>query len=169
MNPENQSGVKTWQWVVTVIVIIVLIVIGIMVFGGKSDKAPTTSDTDMSDTLSTEPGANGIVMADQYPGNVVYLSSVQLAKGGWVVIHKDDNGQPGAIIGSAWAPSGITPVKVTLTDPLIDGGTYYAMLHSDNGDQKFNASDDLPLKDGKGNVVMRIFRSSVSAGANIKG
>ncbi|MFA6432384.1 MAG: hypothetical protein WCV82_01000 [Candidatus Paceibacterota bacterium] len=169
MNPDTQSGVKTWQWVVTAIVVIVLIVIGVMVFSNKPSKAPATSNPDLVNTLSNEPGANGIVMSDQYPGNVVYLSSVQLAKGGWVAIHKDSNGQPGAIIGSAWAAAGISPVKVTLTEPMIDGGTYYAMLHSDNGDQKFNASDDLPLKDAKDNIIMRVFHSSFSAGANIKG
>lgn len=169
MQPENQSGVKTWQWVVTVIVIIVLIVIGVMVVNNKPAQVPATSNTPADNTLSTAPGANGIVMSDQYPGNVVYLSSVQMDKAGWVEIHKDNNGQPGAIIGSAWAPAGISPVKVTLTEPLIDGSTYYAMLHSDNGDQKFNAATDLPIKDANGNIVMRVFHASASAGANIKG
>ena len=42
MQPE--SGVKTWQWVVTAIVIIVLIIIGISVFSGKTP-APRTQNT----------------------------------------------------------------------------------------------------------------------------
>ncbi|MDB5239035.1 MAG: hypothetical protein JWO00_370 [Candidatus Parcubacteria bacterium] len=165
MNPD--TGIKTWQWVVTIIVIIVLIVIGVMVFGNKGAKAPVDTSAPVTDT--TGQGSNSIVMSDQYPGNVVYLSSVQLQKAGWVEIHKDNAGQPGAYIGSAFVQSGINPVKITLTEPVIDGGTYYAMLHSDNGDQKFDATVDLPLKDASGNIIMRVFHGSVTAGNNVKG
>jgi hypothetical protein len=170
MEPTN-SGLKTWQWVVTAIVIVVLIVIGIFVFGKKSPSTDNTpSDTMGTSTPATNtPGVNNIVMSDQYPGNVVYLSSVTMANGGWVEIHKDNNGQPGAIIGSAWVDAGTSPVKVTVSSPIVDGGTYYAMLHSDNGDKKFDSTVDLPLKDSNGNVIMRVFHGSVSAGNNIKG
>ncbi len=166
MQPE--TGIKTWQWVVTVIVIIVLIVIGIMVFGNKGASAPA-DNMDLSGSQTPATGANSIVMSDQYPGNVVYLSSVQLQKAGWVAIHKDNAGTPGDIIGTAFVPAGVSPVKVTLSQPIVDGGTYYAMLHSDNGDSKFDASTDLPLKDAAGNVIMKVFHGSASAGANIKG
>ena len=167
MQPE--SGIKTWQWVVTVIVIIVLIVIGFMIFGSNGTPAPTDNGQTATNTNSNTPGANSIVMSDQYPGNVVYVSSVQLTAPGWIVIHADNAGQPGAIIGETYLPAGINPAKVTVTSPIVDGGTYYAMLHSDNGDQKFDATIDVPLKDTNGNVIMRVFHGSVSAGANIKG
>lgn len=166
----NASGVKTWQWVVTAIVTIVLIIIGIMVFGNKKSEAPAidynTSTT--TDTTSTQE-VNRIVMSDQYPGNVVYLSSVQLAKPGWVVVHKDNAGQPGEIIGSQWFEAGINPGKITLKMSTTEGGVYYAMLHSDDGDKVFNSAKDLPLKDSRGNIIMKIFRAAASAGAGIKG
>jgi hypothetical protein len=165
MQPE--SGVKTWQWVVTVIVIVALIIIGISVFGGKSTQAPTESEDPTSSGPSTE--VNRIVMSDQYPGNMVYLSSVQLAKPGWVVIHKDNAGQPGDVIGSTYFASGINPGKVTLTSSTIEGGVYYAMLHTDDGDKIFDAKKDLPLKDSRGNTVMKLFRASASVSAGIKG
>lgn len=166
MQPE--SGIKTWQWVVTAIVIIVLIIIGVMVFGNKSP-APVSIETPSPTDTGAPNEVNRIVMSDQYPGNVVYLSSVQLAAPGWVAIHKDNAGVPGAIIGTAYVAAGINPVKVTLTTPTIDGGTYYAMLHSDNGDKKFDEIKDPALKDSRGNIIMKIFHASVSAGANIKG
>jgi quinol-cytochrome oxidoreductase complex cytochrome b subunit len=166
MNPD--TGIKTWQWVVTVIVIIVLIVIGVMVFGNKGSQTPA-ENTNPGDTSGTAQGTNNIIMSDQYPGNVVYVSSVSLQTPGWVVIHKDNAGQPGAVIGSVFVPAGVSPAKVTLTQPVIDGGVYYAMIHSDNGDSKFDAATDLPLKDAAGNVIMKVFHGSVSAGANIKG
>jgi len=166
---EPESGVKTWQWVVTAIVIIVLIIIGIMVFGGRSTEAPTDgpNPTDTNGTSSTE--VNRIVMSDQYPGNVVYLSSVQLANPGWVAVHKDNNGQPGAVIGSTYFESGINPGRIDLSESTIEGGTYYAMLHSDNGDKIFSETTDQPLRDSRGNVIMRLFRAAASVGADFKG
>jgi hypothetical protein len=166
---EPNQGIKAWQWVVTAIVIIVLIVVGIMVFGGKKSETPSASDMGSTTTTTTTGALNRIVMSDQYPGNVVYLSSVQLQNGGWVVIQKDNAGQPGAIIGSAWFDAGINPGKVTVTSPIVDGGTYYAVLYSDNGDQKFDPTVDMPLKDASGNIIMNIFHGSASAGNSLKG
>lgn len=167
---EPQSGIKTWQWVVTVIVIIALIIIGIMVFGNKkSDTSDMTSDTTPTDTTEVVGEVNRIVMSDQFPGNVVYISSVTLANGGWVEIHKDNAGTPGEIIGSAYFNKGINPGKITLTKPTVEGGIYYAMLHSDDGDKVFNGEKDLPLKDSKGNIIMKLFRAAASVGAGLKG
>ncbi len=166
MQPE--TGLRTWQWVVTAIVVIVLIVIGVMIFSKKSPSAPAATDETVA-TTDKSGNINTIIVSDQYPGNVVYVSSVQLAKGGWVEIHKDNAGQPGAIIGSAWVDAGVNPVKITVTSPIVDGSTYYAMLHSDDGDKKFDAAKDLPMKDSKGNIIMQIFHGSASAGSNVKG
>ena len=164
---EPNHGIKTWQWVVTVVVIIVIIVVAILVFGGKNG-APVVVGT--STEVSPSPtDVNRIVMVDQYPGNVVYLSSVQLANSGWVVIHEDNSGTPGNIIGYTYFDKGINPGKVTLTKPLVDGHTYYAMLHSDDGNKRFNATLDLPLKDTNGNTIMVVFHASTSAGSEIKG
>lgn len=168
MNP-NESGIKTWQWVVTAIVIIVLIIIGIMVFGNKSSQTP--ADQTATNDQSTNPAGavNRIVMSDQYPGNVVYLSSVQLASPGWVVVQTDNNGTPGTVIGSAHFDAGINPGKVTLTTPTVEGGTYYAVLYTDDGSGSFNASTDKPLTDSRGNAIMQIFHASASVGAGMKG
>ncbi len=165
---QPQTGVKTWQWVVTVIVIIVLIIIGIMVFGNKKSEAPTTTDNTETPADTTQE-VNRVVMSDQYPGNVVYLSSVQLAKPGWVAVHKDNNGQPGAVIGSAYFGTGINPGKITLSQPTVEGGVYYAMLHTDDGDKLFSETKDAPLKDSRGNVIMKIFRAAASVGTEFKG
>jgi hypothetical protein len=170
MNPENQSGIKTWQWVTTVIVIIILIIIGIWVFGGKGAQAPVDNSVATDNSGATTPGAiNRIVMSDQYPGNIVYISSVQLASPGWVVIQANDAGVPGAIIGEAYLGSGINPAKITLSSPMVDGGTYYAVLYSDNGDQTFSASTDKPLTDANGNVIMKVFHGSSAVSSQTKG
>lgn len=167
MNP-NESGIKTWQWVVTAIVIIVLVVIGIMVFGNKSSQAPATDDTTTT-SQTGQTGVNRIVMSDQYPGNVVYLSSVQLAQPGWVVVQADNNGQPGTVLGSTHFGAGINTGKVTLSQPTVEGGTYYAVLYTDDGTGTFNPATDKPLTDANGNVIMQIFHASASVGAGLKG
>ena len=166
---QPQTGIKTWQWVVTVIVIIVIIVIGIMVFGGKKSGTPAETAPAATDNSGTPSSLNRIVMSDQYPGNVVYLSSVQLQNGGWAVVQNDNSGQPGDIIGETYFPAGINPGKVTLTKPMVEGGTYYVTLYSDNGDQKFDPTVDMPLKDSNGNVILHVFHASASVGAGLKG
>lgn len=157
---EPNQGIKSWQWVVTVIVIIILIVLGYYLFKGNNG-APTTDTTPSTTPVATDVNeVNRIVVSDQYPGNVVYISSVQLANPGWVEIHMDNKGTPGAIIGSMYFDKGINPGKITLTSNTVDGGVYYAMIHGDNGDKKFDAGKDLPLKDSKGNIIMKLFRVS---------
>ena len=165
MQPE--SGVKTWQWVVTVLVIIALIVIGIFVFGGKKTEAPTLGETPT--TTGTTQAGNRVIMSDQFPGNVVYISSVQAENPVWVAIHKDNAGKPGAVIGSAKFAAGINPGRINLTESTVDGGTYYAMMHTDDGDATFAAIKDAPLEDASGNVIMKIFRATTSANLEIKG
>ncbi len=167
MEQTNGNGIKTWQWVVTVIVIIVLIVIGIMVFSSKGPGVPDVVTEQPS--TQTAGDINRIIMSDQYPGNVVYVSSVQVARDSWIVIHKDAGGNPGAIIGEVFVKTGISPAKITLSESMIDGGFYYAILHSDDGDMKFDPNLDKPLVDAKGNIIMKPFRASVSVGAEIKG
>lgn len=165
---ESQSGIKTWQWVVTVIVIIVLIVIGVMVFGDKGE-TPVTTDDQTPVTTDDASAINRIVMSDQYPGNVVYLSSVQVANPSWVVIQVDNAGVPGKVIGSTRFAPGINPGKVTLTQPMVDGGTYYAVIYSDIEGASFDITKNVPVKDAKGQVIMKVFKASTSVGVDFKG
>ncbi|MDP3962424.1 MAG: hypothetical protein Q8Q03_00950 [bacterium] len=160
---EPNEGIKAWQWVVTVIVIIILIVLGYYMFRGDNNTSDVP-DTNLSATSTPAADANEVnrvVVADQYPGNIAYVSSVQLANPGFVVIHKDDNGKPGAVIGSAYFEKGINPGRINLTERTVDGGIYYAVLHADiNGNKVFDPATDLPLKDSKGNEIMKVFRAT---------
>ena len=159
---EPNQGIRTWQWVVTVIVIIILIILGYYLFRGDNDGVDvnnnnaTATSTDSVDANEV----NRITVADQALGNVVYVSSAQLANGGWVVIHKDNAGKPGAVVGSTYVEAGIAPVRVNLTEQMTDGGTYYAMLHADDGDKTFDAAKDLPLKNSLGSEIIRVFKAS---------
>ncbi|MFA6554051.1 MAG: hypothetical protein WCS89_00935 [Candidatus Paceibacterota bacterium] len=167
---EPQSGIKTWQWVVTVIVIVLLIIIGIKVFSGKGGaEAPVTTDETPITTDDQIGAINRIIMSDQFPGNIVYISTVQVSSPSWVVIQADNAGTPGKVIGSARFAAGINPGKITLTQSMVDGNTYYAVIYTDSGAKAFDATKDLPLKDAKGNVIMRVFKATSSADAGLKG
>jgi len=165
---SSSSGIKTWQWIVTVIVIIILVILGYTMF--KGSPAPTdqtdTNDTTLIDSDINE--VNRVVVADQFPGNIVYISSVQLAKPGFVVIKNDKSGTPGDVIGSQYFDKGINPGKVNLTKATVNGGMYYAQIYADDGDKKFDATKDLPVKDSAGKDIMRLFKVSTSI-TEIKG
>ncbi len=160
MNPE-QSGVKMWQWVVTVLVIVALIVLGYYMF--KGDAVPVGPDGEKIDNGLVAGGdVNRVVVTDQFPGNIVYLSSVQFTKPGFVAIHKDNSGQPGEVIGSQYFDKGINPGRITLTTSTVESGVYYAVMYTDDGDRIFDASKDMPIKDSAGNIIMKIFRATSS-------
>jgi hypothetical protein len=165
MNPEQStSGVKAWQWIVGIIVVIIIVILGYYLMksnGNSSNTAPVASTT--APAASTVASNNGIVIADQFPGNIVYVSSVQLAAPGFVVIKADNSGTPGAVIGSKAFPAGINPGQINLTKSMVDGGTYYAALYADTASTGvFNASVDQPITDANGNAIMKIFHASAN-------
>lgn len=91
--------------------------------------------------------ANGIVVVDQKPGRSVIVSSIILENNSWIVIHKDAGGKPGPAIGETYLTAGEqSQVSVSLREATVDGATYYAMLHRDDGDRAFNISKDAAVK-----------------------
>jgi hypothetical protein len=160
MQPQNKAN--PWTWIIIVVVIIILIILGWYFFGGSGSSTPVSSTA----TTTTQPAqtgeANRISVTDQFPGNIVYVSSVQLAAPGYVVIKGDNNGTPGAVIGTKAFPAGINPGQVNLTTSMVDGDTYYAELYSD-------AAATQPVLDSNGNPVMATFHASANANSNIKG
>lgn len=155
---EPRQGIKPWQWIVTVIIIIVLIILGYYMFRGDGTSTTPTGETPTTTPNASNGDINRVIVADQYPGNVVYITSAQFAAPGWVAIHEDNAGTPGAIIGSAYFDKGINPGKITLAKKTEEGKLYYAMLHNDDGDKKFDMAKDMPLKDAQGNVILKTFR-----------
>ena len=163
MQPETtSSGLKPWQWIVTALIIIVIIGLGYWFFSKSGSSAPAVQTAAPIEvpTAPVATEANSLVVTDQYPGNVVYVSSVRLANPGFVVIQKNDNGAPGAVIGTEYFAGGINPGKITLTSPTVDGGTYYASLYSDTvGNQKFDIKSDSVVNDSHNNPIIETFHA----------
>ncbi len=162
MQPDNSSGIKPWQWVVTIIVIVIIVILGYWLFSknGSSSNQASQSESTPSATAPASTEANSIVVTDQYPGNVVYISSVRLASPGFVVIQSDNGGTPGAVIGTQYFDAGINPGKVTLSSPTVDGGLYYASLYLDSaGNQKFDITKDSLINDSHGSPITETFHA----------
>jgi hypothetical protein len=93
-------------------------------------------------------------------GNPTVLIQSVLSQGpGFIVIHSDNNGQPGPVLGFAPLTDGVnTDVTVTL-DQGTPGAVVWPMLHEDTGtvgEYEFGTVDgaDLPVKDANGDIVM---------------
>lgn len=151
----EQNSNKSMVWIV--VVVIILIVLGIWFFSTRDGASVTPTDEETSEEMANTYGR--ILIDDQFPGKVVYVSSATLPRNGFVVIHKDQAGKPGAVIGSRYFKKGTNPGTIDLSESTIEGGTYYAMLHGDeDANSTFDATKDLPLNDKSGNPVMRTFK-----------
>ena len=107
-------------------------------------------------------GNNAIYVSSVKPATNIKVGFAVLAGGGYVVIHEDSKGSPGAIIGSSdrLSPGENRGFDIALSRESVDGETFHAMLHSDNGDGIFNAVDDFPVKDSQGNIILMKFQIS---------
>lgn len=115
---------------------------GISVDGNQDTR--TTSGVVLS-------GKNTVDVENQSAGNIVTISSVELNQMGWVVVHEDVGGKPGNVLGAALVFAGEhNAVSVELLRKTEKGKTYYAMLHTDDGDKAFDLKKDRPIADSTG-------------------
>jgi hypothetical protein len=149
------------QWVITALVAAVLIGTGIYAIMRSSPKTDTSDTPAVNTPLTSSPASrNRLVVTDQYPGTVVFITTVEAIQDGFIAIHKDEKGQPGAIIGSVFVEKGIHPAKITLTEATKNGQTYYAIMHVDaDGNKIFSPNIDKPALNADGSPVMGIFKA----------
>lgn len=110
-------------------------------------------------------GDDAIFVDDQPIGaSEVVVGFVSLSNPGYVVIHRDDDGLPGSIMGvSDWLLDGAEHFTVEVESPLSKGEIYYAMLYKDDGDQAWSAPKDLPVTDKESNIILMTFTTSEGA------
>jgi hypothetical protein len=135
--------------------------------GGTEDGGDGGTDGgDTDDGTST--ALNAVTAEDQAlegaASNEVTIASVTLEEDGFVVIHEDDAGSPGAIIGHKRVVAGedTADVMVTLDRNAANGETLYAMLHGDtNANETFDytapGDEDGPLLDDNDDAITDSF------------
>src|SRR3989344_1272908 len=152
---------------------IAVVIVGAVGYYLYSSTAPVPENTnENSDTTSAGMLAeeNAVVVSEQRPGNTVTGSAIYLAASGFLVIHEDTDGQPGAILGaSALLQAGEnTNVPVTLSRASEEGGTLYAMLHTDaDANGSFDATIVIPVESVLGGPIHGWFEISASASGNV--
>ncbi|MEK7610356.1 MAG: hypothetical protein AAB468_01240 [Patescibacteria group bacterium] len=148
---ENSRNV-----VIGLVILLVLVVAG-AIWLGRGDEANRQTGA------ANQPGANGqgasggdatVTVNDQFPGQIVYLSNLSLPTGGWVVIHEDGGGAPGAVVGQKYFSASDRVGVINLNQTTINGRRYWAMVHTDNGDGIFDPTVDLPAQNAVGENVM---------------
>lgn len=92
-------------------------------------------------------GGGEISVEDQYDMSKVTLDAV-LAAPGFITIHQSMGGAVADIIGiSDYLLSGVNRnIEISLTEDMLPGYQYITLLHADNGDERYETMDDLPVK-----------------------
>jgi len=108
--------------------------------------APEATAAPTDDTLPTGP-SDLTLEAQEGDGTTVSVASATLPVPGYVVIHGDGGGSPGAVIGhSDLLPAGVNNgVVVTLDQPITESATVFPMVHIDadgDGVYEFFPPDD---------------------------
>lgn len=153
--------------IITILVILVALV-AFLIF--KSSKVVVKNTDNHEPIPETTTGASGqfaklasnaVYVQDQLPGDTVIIAAASLEEGGFIVIKKDEGGNPGAIIGVSefLVPQGYDKFDIGTTESLADGLRYYAVLYKDDGNGIFDPKNDTlvysKISNGKEVVMSR--------------
>lgn len=133
-----------------------------------SNQNPTVSESSPASSPASGAAVTGEVTAvDQTSdGSSITVGSVEISgKDGFIAVHRDDDGKPGAVVGhSAVLAEGKTERDVVVKlDEKVASGAYWAMLHEDsdgNGKYEFPPNDPPVVVGGK--IVMEKLTLTVS-------
>jgi len=142
-----------------------LVGVGLVAAACTSSATDATTTTTEADVATEAPATAPSVVAveDQTSdGSTVVIQSVELASPGFIAIHADNGGSPGAVIGnSALLPAGSSSdVSVTLDTPLEGTSIIWPMVHIDSdsdGEYTFMPPDnivDVPGVTADGSVAV---------------
>lgn len=125
----------------------------------KNKANPQNQNTpkEKQDTTSVlSVGPNAVILSSIPEGNKVDIDVVLLEKPGYALVHDNDDGKPGKILGqSELFPQGENKtISVNLDRAGKTGETLYIGLYLDDGDGKFDPLKDQLAKDGFGNTVV---------------
>jgi|GEM_PF-412528 hypothetical protein len=143
--------------------------------GRNNDDNNAANNTANGTTPNNDTEVNNAIQADDQtledPTSVL-IAKVVADVDSFVVIHADDGGSPGEVIGHVSVTAGeTTDVEVSLEREAVDGETLYAMLHVDDpadGEYTFGDAEgeDAPALDADGAVVVDSFKVTIE-GADI--
>ena len=129
----------------------------------NTNTAPINTNESVNTNVEVIKKINSVTVDDQkvVDGKIIIAKAVSESPA-WLVIHSDNGGVPGPVIGQVYVQKGENiNLPVDLDVPKITP-TLFAMLHVDAGEmgQYEFPGADAPVKDGD-TIVMDEFRSTV--------
>ncbi len=158
----NRTGASVTQWVITAVVVVALIVFGVYMLT-RGDKAPENTPSTVG-TTQVPMYKNRITVTEQFPGNIVYFSTIELAQDGFVVVYDGNPAQGGKALGSSLIKAGIRPGQVNLSTKTVDGKTYFAALYIDSNNNGIFDSTDAQALNEAGSPVVQSFKVTIAVG-----
>ncbi len=133
-----------------------------------SSASPTdTSIPVPTDTPAPEVAVTPAVAVEdqELMGNQVTIAQVVSNGAGWIVIHADQDGKPGPVLGYSPVADGENNGVAVSLDLTGLTGTLHAMLHTDAGQMGTYEfpGDDVPVKQGEA-ILMSPFKLEVAEG-----
>lgn len=130
-----------------------------------TEEPEATATSEPEPTAEEEPemdmAAGGLEVEDQNLAeeNTVTIPLVESEGDGWLVIHSDNDGAPGPVIGFAAVTAGSNENLAVTIDPAGGTETVHAMLHVDAGTAGVYEfpGPDAPARDADENIVMTPF------------
>ncbi|RJQ28757.1 hypothetical protein C4565_03325 [Candidatus Parcubacteria bacterium] len=158
---QNEKEISSKKIIVTAIVFF-LIGFGAAWLFTKPAEAPDYKNNidEVVENKDVSTGINTLEVNDQKNSSTVSIVSVKLQNPGWVAIHDDVDGTPGNILGAAWFPKGENSGMVELLRDTEPEKTYFAVLHNDDGDKKFDHTIDVPLMNASNAVILVKFTTT---------
>ncbi|MBR9706859.1 MAG: hypothetical protein GOV15_00290 [Candidatus Diapherotrites archaeon] len=146
-----------------VAVLLVVVVAGFVMYQPAADDAMANDGDAMVDDHSGDVDVIGVsvpsvsVSGQAAVSGKVTIANVVSVGDGWLVIHADAAGSPGAVIGYTAVGDGENSDVVVRINEGSATDTLYAMLHVDDGSiGEFDSSDDAVVEH-KGSVVVSSF------------
>lgn len=126
-------------------VILILVVIGGMMLFGRNLDIPAKDVAE--DIEPTDTRRNDVIVESQPAGSIVNVKEVTLDDRLWVVVYEEREGMRGNILGAKRLPEGTHQnTYVSLLRNTEAGNRYHIVIHSDNGDDVFDFTQDTPLE-----------------------
>lgn len=156
------------KFIITLFVILVALAVFLIIKTNKvkydGRGTPAAEETGGAAGQFAKLSENAIVVLEQRLTDDVSINAINMEKAGFVIIHRDAGGKPGAIVGvSRWFPAGqYSDEEIGTTETLMDGVSYYAVLYVDDGNGIFDPKEDKPAQNFAGDV-MGVFEASKDA------
>lgn len=154
------------QKIIIAIVAVLVILAGIYIYT-QQDDSQTADNNNQTNDMPQEgdivgevpgdpdedpqtPTSDTIAVSTQIAGDSVIIDNVFLSKPGFIDIHEATSaGQPGKSVGvSGYLGTGAKQ-DLTINAQIVAGAKYFAVVHVDDGDKKYNfPSDAAATKNG---------------------